>query len=467
IYIFTSIPATELSSTNFQLSNLSFQECSASGAGNNLHIRSPNTQNTGIAIAANSLVTVKVLSDLYTNEQYSNDYMGIDESKVNNGNAHYSDHQALFLAAQLGFITKEYYIQSTDSSDENDCSSSSPCKTIINILSQQLPTGFVKGLSISIFNLLNETSDQTNMIISSETKLNNIITIQSDGYMTRRTEYTKQSILTSLFDTPLFTISNTGRLKLFGLHFDNLNPFSTATTPLILISESYDNQNPQVIIKDCIFEQINHEANLLNHTLMITSGGTLLIENTLIQNYEFINGQRVIELGSSGQYLVDIVNSEFKNIHQDTNNQQGGAVISGNFDYGILLRIRDQCKFNNITSTGQGGAIYTTGDYVVIEINRVSFIQCKGISGGAIFASSKSRLSLTIDNQSEFKQCEIIGNNENQGGGAIYLMTQEWGFRSTQVNIRNSIFEECKSNNLEGGAILIKILSFESTCVID
>ncbi|KAA6387708.1 MAG: hypothetical protein EZS28_016765, partial [Streblomastix strix] len=465
IYIFTSIPATELSSTNFQFTDLSFQQCLASGTGNNLHIRSPNTYNTGIAIAANSLVTVKDLSDLYTNEQYSNDYMGIDESMVSDGNTQISDHQALFLAAQQEFITKEYYIRSSDSLNENDCSSSSPCKTIDNILSQSLPTGFVKGLSISIINLLSETSDQTNIIISSETELNNIITIQSDGYQSEES-YNKQSILTSLFDTTLFTISDTGRLKLLGLHFDNLNPSSTVTNPLIQISESYDRQNPQVMIKDCIFEQINPQSNSLSHSIIITSGGTLLIENTIIQNYEFINGQRVIDLGSSAQYLVDIVNSEFKNLHQDTGNQQGGAIIYGSLGYGALLRIRDQCKFTNISSTGQGGAICCTGYYVVIEINRVSFIECKGISGGAIFATSEDTLSLTIDNQSEFKQCEIIGNNEEQGGGAIYLFTQRWGF-DNQINFRNSIFEECKSNNLEGGAILIKILSFESTCVID
>ncbi|KAA6354515.1 MAG: hypothetical protein EZS28_049958, partial [Streblomastix strix] len=46
-------------------------------------------------------------------------------------------------------------------------------------------------------------------------------------------------------------------------------------------------------------------------------------------------------------------------------------------------------------------------------------------------------------------------------------MTERWGFRDIQINIRNSKFEECKSNNLEGGAILMKILSFESICIID
>ncbi|KAA6383691.1 MAG: hypothetical protein EZS28_020782, partial [Streblomastix strix] len=462
IYIFTSIPATNLSLTNFLLSDLSFQGCSTSGAGNNLHIRSPNIYNTGIAIATNSLVTVKGLSDLYTNKEYSNDYMGIDESKVNDGNAPYSDHQALFLAAQLEFITKEYYIRSSDSIDQNECSLSSPCKTINSILSKSLPTGFVKGLSIVVINLLSDTSDQTNMIISSETELNNIITIQSDRCISRGTEYTKQSIHTSLFDTTLFTISNTGCLKLFGLHFDNLNPSST--NPLISI-QSDNRENPEVTIKDCIFEQINPELNSLSHPLIITSGGALVIENSLIQNYQFGNGQRCIELGSSGRYLVDIVNSEFNNIHQVTNNQLGGAVISGRIEKGQIFRIRNQCQFKNITSTGQGGAIYITGDYITIEINRVSFIKCKGISGGAIFAQSQEGLSLTIENQSEFKQCEITGNNEDQGGGAIYLIMYRRGISPNIFYIRNSVFEECKGSNNRGGALQITLSDSES--VID
>ncbi|KAA6396293.1 MAG: hypothetical protein EZS28_008178 [Streblomastix strix] len=461
IYISTLILATELSSTNFLLTNLSFLECSASGAGNNLHIRSANTYNTGIAIVVNSLLTIKDLTDLYKNEQYSKDYMGIDESNVNNGNAPYSDHKALFLAGQLGFITKEYYIQS-DNFDLNECSSSSPCKTINYILSKSLPTGFVKGLSISIINLLSETCDQTNMIISSETQHNNIITIQSDGFISKGTEYTKYSILTSLFDATLFTISNTGRLKLFGLHFDNLNPSST--NPLISI-QSDNRENPEVTIKDCIFEQINPEMNSLSHSLIKVSGGPFIVENTIIQNYEFINGQRVIDYDSSRQYLVDIVNSEFKNINQIcTSSNDGGAAISGNDIVEVLLRIRDQSKFNNITSNENGGAIYITGYYITIEINRVSFIKCKGISGGAIFVYSFLHFSFTIENQSEFKQCEIIGNNEEQGGGAIYLM-QTWGYRDNQFNIRNSIFEECKGNNNRGGALQITLTDTQS--VID
>ncbi|KAA6372449.1 MAG: hypothetical protein EZS28_032024, partial [Streblomastix strix] len=240
IYIQIIYQASLLTETNFLLTDLSFTNCTAfENIGNNLHILSPNTYNSGLAIAANSLLTVKDLTDLYTNDSYSNDYMGINESNVNNGLNDPSYHQALFLAGQLGFITKKYYINSPDGYDTNDCSLLNPCKTINNILLKSLPDGFVKGLSIVVINLLSETSDQDNIFINSETELNNIITVQSNGYQSGGTQYTKQSIQTQQNTYSLFAISNTGRLKLLGLHFDNLKPSSTY--PLILISTSTSN----------------------------------------------------------------------------------------------------------------------------------------------------------------------------------------------------------------------------------
>ncbi|KAA6357984.1 MAG: hypothetical protein EZS28_046489, partial [Streblomastix strix] len=83
IYIQMGFEVSDLSSTNFLLTDLSFTNCAAfENIGNNLHILSPNTYNTGIAIAANSLLTVKdqskppkLIPDLYTNDKYSKDYM--------------------------------------------------------------------------------------------------------------------------------------------------------------------------------------------------------------------------------------------------------------------------------------------------------------------------------------------------------------------------------------------------------
>ncbi|KAA6375621.1 MAG: hypothetical protein EZS28_028852, partial [Streblomastix strix] len=153
IFIQTSVTAENLNESNFLMRDLVFNGCSAvNSIGNNIHIQSSNTYNTGIAIALNSLLTVKDTPNLYTSPEYSNDYMGIDESKVIDGNEPYSVHEPLFLAAQTDSVTKQYYIRSFNSFDENECSSTSPCKTTNYILSQSPPEGFVKGLSVAIIN---------------------------------------------------------------------------------------------------------------------------------------------------------------------------------------------------------------------------------------------------------------------------------------------------------------------------
>ncbi|KAA6373983.1 MAG: hypothetical protein EZS28_030490, partial [Streblomastix strix] len=113
IFIQTSVSAENLNETNFQLRDLIFTGCSAvNSIGNNIHICSTNTYNTGIAIVTRSLLTVKDTPNLYTSSEYTYDYMGIDESQVNYGEGPNSDHKTLFLAAQQGYISKQYYIRS-------------------------------------------------------------------------------------------------------------------------------------------------------------------------------------------------------------------------------------------------------------------------------------------------------------------------------------------------------------------
>ncbi|KAA6359413.1 MAG: hypothetical protein EZS28_045060, partial [Streblomastix strix] len=124
------------------------------------------------------------------------------------------------------------------------------------------------------------------------------------------------------------------------------------------------------------------------------------------------------------------------------------------------------CIFSDICTDGNGGAINSAGWEGTTQVYGTIFTRCFGRNGGAFYANKARYTYITIDD-CEFKDCESNSQNENQGGGAIYLMAEASGLDGIQFNIRNSIFEECKSNNLEGGAILIKILSFESTCVID
>ncbi|KAA6365883.1 MAG: hypothetical protein EZS28_038590, partial [Streblomastix strix] len=86
IFIQTLVTSENLIESKFQLTVLAFIGCSAvNSIGNNIHIRSHNTVGTGEAIEQQNLVTVNGTINLYYNNSYQQDYMGIDESKVGDG----------------------------------------------------------------------------------------------------------------------------------------------------------------------------------------------------------------------------------------------------------------------------------------------------------------------------------------------------------------------------------------------
>ncbi|KAA6382861.1 MAG: hypothetical protein EZS28_021612, partial [Streblomastix strix] len=464
IYIEMGFEAYFLTLENFQLTDLSFTNCKASGAGNNIHIRSPNTYNSGIAIAANSLVTVKDLSGLYTNDSYSNDYMGIDESMVNDGNTQISDHQALFLAGQRGFITKEYYIKSPDGYDTNDCQSSSPCKTINNILSKSLPTGFVKGLSIVVIKLLSDTSDQDNIFINSGTKLNNILTVQSNGYQSGGTENTKQSIQTQQRYNSLFTISNTGRLKLFGLHFDNLNP--TSNNPLISI-QSDSNDIPLLSIIDCEFESSIPNTNHY-HSIISINGGILKIERTTIENYIFDNGISLINIKLDQSSTVTISQTTFASIAQTGTGN--GSVINAELNGASKLTIKEGSSFSSCSSSGNGGAIYgELNEHATLTIDNGIFKDCNCTqpgNGGALCILQQTDSSKIFITDSSFTNCLTLPGTSNQygWGGAIYIdiSYNPPSLTATNFQLTYLSFTNCKAS---GAGNNLHILSDDTATV--
>ncbi|KAA6381575.1 MAG: hypothetical protein EZS28_022898, partial [Streblomastix strix] len=499
IFIQTSVTAKNLNESNFQLRDLVFTGCSTvNSIGNNIHIQSSNTYNTGIAIALNSLLTVKDTPNLYTSPEYSNDYMGIDQSKFNYGDTQFTVHEPLFLAAQTDSVIKQYYIRSYDSFNENDCSSTSPCKTINYILSQTPPEGFVKGLSVAIINVLSDSSDQDEINLNNQTKLNNIITIQSDGYQPEE-NYTKQSISTSSFNKSLFTIAETGHLSLLGLHFDNLNPSST--NPLISLSTDDNNQIPRLTIIDCEFNQDQTPNPIpdLSHSIISINGGQMIISRTKIENYKFNNEKSLIMIksnqNSSSEYYrknqIEITQSTFSNISLSGsgNGTSINAQIGSNSQLLIDVCQFIQCKgiddirggaiYLNINNQGQvtisnssfiqcetnsigggfigGGAIYINiQDQAACIIKMVIFDECKTFStslGGGIYLNNNYGGQITLSNSS-FIQCEAFD------GGAIFLYINIEG----QVTISNSLFIQCKVSDY-GGAICLNI-SIEGQVII-
>ncbi|KAA6354393.1 MAG: hypothetical protein EZS28_050080, partial [Streblomastix strix] len=325
--------------------------------------------------------------------------MGIDLWNFYDGNTQISYHQALFLAAQRGFITKLYYIKSPDGYDTKDCTQLNPCKTINNILTKSLPEGFVKGLSISIINLLSETSDQNDITINSRTELNNILTVQSNGYQSGGTEYTKQSIQTQQRDNSLFTISNTVRLKLLGLHFDNLNP--STTNPLISISTDSDDA-PQLQINDCEFKQNpdSYSTFSLSHSIISINGGIMKIERTKIQNYKFTNDRSLIIIKSDQSSTVTISQTTFASIVQTGTGN--GAAINAELSGASKLTIKDSCQFSSCSSaTGSGGAIFAQLTDGTIDIDDVTFSTCNCTqpgNGGAIAIVQEDDGKIIINN---------------------------------------------------------------------
>ncbi|KAA6386665.1 MAG: hypothetical protein EZS28_017808, partial [Streblomastix strix] len=425
IFIQTSVTALQLTSSNFYLTNIAFSGCQSIVAGHNIHIRSPNTYNTGIIIAKYSLLTVKNLTDLpnlisnlYTSTSYASEYMGIDESNVNSGSNTPNYHKPLFQAAQGGFIAMHYYIKST-SSDGTVCSSTFPCQTINNILNfegSQI-VGFVKRLSIVIINLLSDTSDQDSINLNSVTKLNNIVTLQSDGYHPINS-YTKRQIQSSSKTSTLFTITDIGHLELLGLKSDNL--ISTSTQSLFSISTNNNEQIPYLSIIDCEFES-SYPSTSLSHSIISINGGQLLIQRTSLQTYKLSNGMSLIMIKSdqtstSGEYRnngIEIVECTFSDIEQSGSGN--GAVINAELRSESVLRITDSSSFINCQSTsGSGGAIYAQLSGSKINIDGSTFDTCSATqpgNGGALSLYQQTANSVISITNSLFKDCKTLPNS--------------------------------------------------------
>ncbi|KAA6365488.1 MAG: hypothetical protein EZS28_038985, partial [Streblomastix strix] len=130
IVIKMEFQASQLNTTNFLLSDLSFTNCKASCAGNNLHILSPDTLATGQAIKNGNLLTVKdpsnppyLITDLYTSPQYAYDYMGINQSiELNNpGTINLDLHNHLFEQFLTSNVPNPSYIDAINGKDIKFC----------------------------------------------------------------------------------------------------------------------------------------------------------------------------------------------------------------------------------------------------------------------------------------------------------------------------------------------------------
>ncbi|KAA6374474.1 MAG: hypothetical protein EZS28_029999, partial [Streblomastix strix] len=212
VYLQINVSSGSLTSTSLQMTGLSFSGCeSCVGIGNNIHILSSDTQSTGQQIKDSSLITVSGVNDLYTNANYAYDYMGINNNTAagNVGTTNLDNHAPLFEQLFTLVVPNPSYIDATNGQDIKYCGPlKAKCKKITFAIDRNTApqTGSAPSMDTKFELILTTTpSSDSNLKISLPTTYHNYITIQSIGYVSGGTGYTKQKISSSSNTNSLFS----------------------------------------------------------------------------------------------------------------------------------------------------------------------------------------------------------------------------------------------------------------------
>ncbi|KAA6397950.1 MAG: hypothetical protein EZS28_006523 [Streblomastix strix] len=487
VFLLAKVSAGSLTSTNLQMTSLSFSGCeSCVGIGNNIHINSSDTPNTGQQIKGSSLITVTGVNDLYTSPNYAYDYMGINNftAPTNIGTTSLSDHNPLFEQFFTSVVPNPSYIDATNGKDIKYCGPlKAKCKKITFAIDRNTapPTGSAPSKDTKFELILTTTpSSDSNLKISLPTTYHNYITIQSIGYVSGGTGYTKQKISSSSNTNSLFSITGVGRIEILGLLFDNL--VSTATVPLISASTSTSSSYCVTII-DCEFT-LSGSSNLA-HSIISINGGKVYIKQTLFKNYKFsgTNTAFVIQSSASTISIAELLKVDFTDITQSGSGS--GAAINATLNSGSSLKISDSSTFARCkASSGSGGAIYSALTNGQIELNQVTFTSCESKTGAAVYSAINGTGKLTVTNQCSFASCTsselggaiystVSGGSadlnrvtmngcKGTNGGGIYTIISGAG-KLTVTN--QSVFTGCQGSAGYGGAIYAQIINDASSSV--
>ncbi|KAA6368424.1 MAG: hypothetical protein EZS28_036049, partial [Streblomastix strix] len=320
------------------------------------------------------------------------DYMGINISKADSGNAPFTDHEPLFISPSLTpKFNDPYLVDAEYGKDEPICGNSRlKCQTIKYILNIVLSNDDYPSNPATInIELQSNTQLEEGIIIDSNSPIGNDFKIESSEYTPEGTDYIKRQIQTSSKTQSLFTISNTGCLKLLGLHIDNLNP--TSNNPLISISTDSDDV-PQLQLKDCEFKQNpdSYSTFSLSHSIISINGGIMRMKRVKIESYELMDQNSIITIKSDQTSTVTISGTSFIYIKQSGIGD--GAVINADIKSESKLTIKDGSSFTGCQSVGLGGAIYailyigTNGGIFIEGTTLTTFSQCSASQlGGAIY----------------------------------------------------------------------------------
>ncbi|KAA6361900.1 MAG: hypothetical protein EZS28_042573, partial [Streblomastix strix] len=453
--------AQTLSSSNFQLTSLTFVGCEAvNKAGHHIHIQSPSTNATGSAIKNGNLLTVSGGTDLYTTSNYNFEYMGIDTSNAGTGTIDPQYHLDLFRQHYISNVPNPCYIDaSTIGVDQPDCGGLRyKCKTIAYAIDRNTlpPSGTAPSKDINfVIILMTIPSSDNNLQISLPTTYNNYITIQSNGYIAGGTGYTKYKITSSSQTNSLFQVTGAGRVELLGLQFDNLKTSSPAASAPFISVQNGGTSIQSMIIDSCEFALAG--SSNLAHSIISVNGGKISIQKTTFVNYKFdgVMSAIVIQSSSSVISVVELVNVDFTDITQSGTGN--GACINCILNSGSSLKTNDSSTFTRCkANSGFGGGIYSTIIDGQIELNKVTFSSCESKSGGAVYSTVSGSGQLSITNQCQFTSCT---SSDGNGGGVYASLSSISDSGGIYISGTSSTFTSCTSpiSSGLGGAIYLDL----------
>ncbi|KAA6394759.1 MAG: hypothetical protein EZS28_009714 [Streblomastix strix] len=434
LFIESFITAENLNQTNFFLTNLVFIGCSAvNSIGNNIHIQSINTSATGEAIEKFNLLTVNGTINLYYNNSYQQDYMGIDQSLVgdgtiiNNNIPLFSNSQFIRCISRLGSGGAIY----------------------LNINNEGQVT-----ISNSSFNQCEaSTGGGIFAFIESGGKL----TIDGLSKFTECYAYIGGGIYAVVSGlNSLLTLED-------GLKFERCN------------SDLASGGGAYIYIQDhgtCINNKIQ-----FNYCNAYRGGGVYVYGYKQIQQIfngtQFINCEARFEGGGmmaeiqSENSILELIGVLFENC---TSLDTGGGMFSYIREEG-QLNIKDQCVFTECKSISRsGGGIYSFIDFGTLIIEDTTFDSCTCTqfgNGGGIALNLYSNSIISISNSS-FTNCKTILNSSNQRygwGGAIFIQTSIATENLNESNflLRDLLFNGCSAVNQIGNNIHIQSIDTYAT----
>ncbi|KAA6390939.1 MAG: hypothetical protein EZS28_013534, partial [Streblomastix strix] len=435
IYIKTQIDGSDLSNTNMILRSLKFASCSSvQNIGNNIHIQSVETVATGEAIENGNLLSVNGTINLYYNNSYQQDYMGIDESKVGDGTT-INNNIPLFSRSNIygGAICLNISFEGQviiSNSTFNQCEAQYGGGIFAQIQSGGRLT--IEG-QCKFHECITE---QNGGAIDAQIYSSSILTIDGQCTFTQCTAQNSGGGISAQIDgeNSKFVFGDDVLFDTCSSNFSG-GLYANIRTGAQLIFEG------DIKFKDCsasdsvgggMFALCDNEGSL------IQSLGELLFNNC---SSSFIGGGAYIRsLNYASVELNKITCIDCKGMQ--------GAGLNIEPHSNTYFAISGKASFTGCESQGSGGGILLiifdeSVENVEIQLTgSMNFVDCIGYSGGGMgIISTSIDSNIQITGELSFNNC-----SSNQGGG-LYLQIS-----NSSISFENIMqFKDCSSQGNGGG----------------